>query len=101
MPMAPYDLPYSVRDQHQRERQVDATGGQVSSEQLRRRGTHEAQSRNAQSYQAEHSSPAKVEACSDARRLDDSRGIEKQHGAHGRDQHKRQAVCQEGRDGHG
>ncbi len=101
MPMAPYDLPCSVRDQHQRERQVDPTGGQISSEQLRRRGTHKAQSRNTQSDKAEYGPAAKAETRGDARGLDDPRGVEKQHRTHGGDQHKRQAVCQECRDGHG
>ena len=53
IPAAPRDLPGAVRDQHQRERQVDTTGGQIGGEPLRRRSTHQTHCRDAQSDEAE------------------------------------------------
>jgi hypothetical protein len=71
IPATPRDLPGTIRDQYQRERQVDATGGQIGREPLRRGCTHQTHCWDAKSDEAEDGPARKKEARGDACGLDD------------------------------
>ncbi len=71
MPPAPHDLPGTKRNQYQRQRQVEATRGEIGSDHLGRGGTHQTHCRDPQSDKAKDGPAGEAEARGDARGLDD------------------------------